>query len=222
MTARRPGGFPSQRLIFQRALRSELLQRDNGKVAALVCNSCLPQLVILRLLAAVAYIAVLAVAACGSIVLSAEDTHYFIMDSEQRAHAPSWDGNQDTWDEFREAVNIWMMAEDLEKSYSVAARLIMRLTGPAKTVVKSMGPAEIHPTLDSSPVKDETASDWKARRNREGIKKVMEQLNAKLGVTRPTQRGERLEEFFQTKSSIEDIVNASPTGACDMKSHLRG
>ena len=121
--------------------------------------------------AVIVYIALRAIAACGGIVLSAEDALRFIMDSEHRVQAPSWDGNQDTWDEFREAVNIWMMAEDLEKSYSVAARLIMRLSGPAKTVVKYLGPAEIHPTLEQSPVKDETAADWKSRRNREGMEK---------------------------------------------------
>ena len=120
-------------------------------------------------------------------------------EGHERISVPTWDGNQDSWDEFRDAVAMWTLAEDLERSYSVAARLVMRLTGPAKTVVKTMPATDLHPTLADDVVEGESTADWRARRNRVGILRVVEKIQAKLRVTRPTQRGERLEEFFQTK-----------------------
>ena len=120
-------------------------------------------------------------------------------DLADRMVVPSWDGNQDKWEEFKEAVEMWTLAEDLERSYSVAARLVMRLTGPAKTVVKSMTGDQLHPTLADDPIEGELTADWRSRRNRTGIQNVMRLLQEKLGITRPTLRGERLEEFFQTR-----------------------
>ena len=49
-----------------------------------------------------------------------------------RSPVPSWDGNPDRWVEYRDEVSLWLMAEDLEKTYSVAVRLVQRMTGSAK------------------------------------------------------------------------------------------
>ena len=48
---------------------------------------------------------------------------------------PAWDGNPANWRRYRDEVRVWLLAERTDNiSYSLAARLIQRLTGAARRV----------------------------------------------------------------------------------------
>ena len=115
------------------------------------------------------------------------------------AHVPTWDGNPERWNDFAEEVALWSLGENLEVSYSLAARLVGRLTGSARKTARQMTAVQMHPDLSDAVVQNEDAAAWKARRNKVGIDNVMTRLRERLGVSKPVQKGERLETFFQTR-----------------------
>ena len=45
---------------------------------------------------------------------------------------PAWDGSPATWRRYKRAVEIWLEGENLEVPYSIAARMVQKLTGTAR------------------------------------------------------------------------------------------
>ena len=53
----------------------------------------------------------------------------------RRNFVPQWDGNPTSWRRYKDEVRVWLLAERTDNiSYSLAARLIQRLTGAARRV----------------------------------------------------------------------------------------
>ena len=51
---------------------------------------------------------------------------------------PGWDGRPDTWQEYKDQVRIWQLGSPADANYSLAARLVSHLRGPAKRLGLSM------------------------------------------------------------------------------------
>ena len=45
---------------------------------------------------------------------------------------PSWNGNPETWQQYKEDVRIWTLGTKLDVEYSLAARLVSNLRGAAR------------------------------------------------------------------------------------------
>ena len=45
---------------------------------------------------------------------------------------PTWDGNPATWWKYKAEVDLWKEAENLKAEYSLAARMVQKLTGTAR------------------------------------------------------------------------------------------
>ena len=48
------------------------------------------------------------------------------------ARVPAWDGNPRTYEDYRRKVEWWLEGEKLNVPYSLAARLVRKLSGAAK------------------------------------------------------------------------------------------
>ena len=62
-----------------------------------------------------------------------------------REHVPSWAGNPETWQAYKDEVRIWLLGSKLDVEYSLAARLVAKLRGPARRIGLSMTDAELNP-----------------------------------------------------------------------------
>ena len=54
------------------------------------------------------------------------------MEDERRSFVPNWDGNPGGWKRYRDEVRVWLLSERKDVSYSLAARLVQRLSGAAR------------------------------------------------------------------------------------------
>ena len=106
---------------------------------------------------------------------------------------PKWDSSPSTFQKYRDEVRVFRMAENLEQSYSVSARLISALTGPARRIGMQLTDEQLLPSEDADGKKLETS----AARNAEGIRILLSTLESTLQPKKSTDRGLRMEEFFQ-------------------------
>ena len=51
---------------------------------------------------------------------------------------PSWDGNPERWQTYKDEVRIWTLGTNLDVGYCVAARLVSALRGSARRVGLAM------------------------------------------------------------------------------------
>ena len=63
----------------------------------------------------------------------------------RQEQVPSWNGSPETWQNYRDEVRIWLLGSKLEVEYSLAARLVAKLRGPARRVGLAMADAELNP-----------------------------------------------------------------------------
>jgi len=99
------------------------------------------------------------------------------------SYIPCWDGNPAGWITYREEVRIWSLGVDTSVKSSLAARLVARLTGPARRAALSLKDDQLMPTDD----------DPKA-----GIKTLLDHLRTAVGQDEaPIRKGESMEEFFE-------------------------
>ena len=71
---------------------------------------------------------------------------------EQDRRVPSRNGNPETWEQYKDEVRIWQLGSSLDVSYSLAARLVQQLRGPARRIGLSMKDEELAPVLaDGTP-----------------------------------------------------------------------
>ena len=66
-------------------------------------------------------------------------------DRDNREQVPSWSGNPETWQAYKDEVRIWLLGSKLDVEYSLAARLVTKLKGPARRLGLSMTDEELNP-----------------------------------------------------------------------------
>ena len=66
-------------------------------------------------------------------------------ESGNRQIIPSWDGAPAGWQRYQEQVRLWRMGENLDVKYSVAARLVARLSGAARRACINMTEESLMP-----------------------------------------------------------------------------
>ena len=72
--------------------------------------------------------------------------HWKDSDKEDgKRRIPSWDSNPATFYEYKDAVKIWALGENLDVNYCVAARLIPHLSGAAYTVATTIAEEDLMP-----------------------------------------------------------------------------
>ena len=67
--------------------------------------------------------------------------------SGDRRHIPTWNGNAAKWESFRDEIRVWRLGENENVKYSLAARLVSGLTGPARLTCMTMDAEQLHPPL---------------------------------------------------------------------------
>ena len=116
--------------------------------------------------------------------------------SGDRRHTPTWNGNAAKWESFRDEIRVWRLGENLNVKYSVAARLVSGLSGPARMTCMTMDADQLHPPPGDGPVA--TAHQ---RRNVAGLDDVMNVLQSSPLVKKlPARKNELLHAFFRDDS----------------------
>ena len=114
------------------------------------------------------------------------------MNNDQFNLVPSWDGRQDTWENYQDEVRIWVLGSPPGPEYSLAARLVSRLKGPARRIGLKMTDDELMPT---PPVYTDGKVTTPANHT-QAVKLLMERLGT-LAPAKTQRRGTYLKEFFQ-------------------------
>ena len=107
---------------------------------------------------------------------------------------PSWDGRPDTWQEYKDEVRIWVLGSSNTAEYSLAARLVAHLRGPARRIGLSLTDEQLSPDITET-----TLGDGKVQRNvshADSIKLLMDKLAA-LAPQQQDRRGQYLRDFFR-------------------------
>ena len=60
---------------------------------------------------------------------------------------PSWGGQPDLWEAYKDEVRIWLLGSPNTDDYSLAARLVSHLRGPARRIGLSLTDEELMPTV---------------------------------------------------------------------------
>ena len=123
--------------------------------------------------------------------------------SDDHSNIPTWDGNPSAWTTFSNEVKLWRLSENLEVNFSLASRLVRKLSGSARRAVASLGEEQLHPAY--IPEEGQTPltvpADQKAWRNKRGIENVMAKLLQDLGQQKPVRKGESLYELISGRRS---------------------
>ena len=104
---------------------------------------------------------------------------------------PSWNGDPDLWETYKERVQIWLIATKPEPHCSLAARLIQHLSGAAQRIGLKLDKKDLLPEEEV----------WLERRlvtpanHQPAVDKLLEALS-KLAPNTEDRRGTYLEEFF--------------------------
>ena len=116
---------------------------------------------------------------------------------------PRWDSSASQFQRYRDEIRVFRLAENLEQSYSIAARLVSALSGPAKRVGLSLSDRELMPEYaDYAAAEAEIQAGRqppklsKAEANDLAIKTLLSKLEKTLQPMRSQERGTRLEDFF--------------------------
>ena len=72
--------------------------------------------------------------------------HWKDTDKEDgKRRIPNWDSNPSTFYEYKDAVKIWALGENLDVNYCVAARLIPHSSGAAYTIATTIPEEDLMP-----------------------------------------------------------------------------
>ena len=113
---------------------------------------------------------------------------------------PGWDGHPSTWSRYKESVRIWALSENLDVRFSMAARLISRLTGAARRCTVNMSRVELMPIKGQEAQHDDDGVIVKPAIPEDleyGINNVMERLRSQLQPEPLISRGEAMTSFFK-------------------------
>ena len=113
------------------------------------------------------------------------------MASDGAPRVPSWNGDPDLWESYKEKVKIWLIATKPEPHCSLAARLIQNLSGTAQRIGLKIDERDLLPEEER----------WEDRRlvkpanHKPAVEKLLQALS-KLAPNTEERRGTYLEEFF--------------------------
>ena len=124
---------------------------------------------------------------------------------------PGWDGSPQTWRRYKRAVEIWIEGENLEVSYSIAARMVTKLTGTARNradlipltelrpirAMAAVEAREANPSTGEPPTPYQPAveADWMR-----GINRLMEELEKMPGIPLVVKKGSTRKWFYDNLS----------------------
>ena len=121
---------------------------------------------------------------------------------------PAWDGNPTSWWKYKQDVELWLEGEDLEVKYSIAARMVQRLTGTARIranlfKVESLRPqrpvatvpAVVVEGVETTPATPAVAANW-----RRGIDHLLSDLEKMPGIPKVVRTGNQRSWFYKSLS----------------------
>ena len=119
---------------------------------------------------------------------------------------PTWDGNPTTWWKYKQDVELWLEGEDLEVKYSIAARMVQRLTGTARIranllaveALRPQRPVAAIPAVMSgdavqTPEVPAVPANW-----RRGIDYLLNDLEKMPGIPQVVRTGNQRSWFYET------------------------
>ena len=134
------------------------------------------------------------------------------------ARIPGWDGNPNTWWRYKQDVELWLEGEDLEVKYSIAARMVQKLTGTARIRANLLDVRHLRPqrpvarvpaVVDSAgnevtPEVPAVLADWRA-----GIDYLLEDLEKMPGIPKVVRKGAQRSWFYEslTRRPGETMAN---------------
>ena len=134
--------------------------------------------------------------------------------SDDHSNMPTWDGNPSTWTSFSNEVKLWRLSENLEVNFSLASRLVRKLSGSDRRAVATLVETVLHPAYVVTGDRDATPAtefEKKAWRNKQGIENVMSKLLADLGQRR-SEKAKRSMSFSEPRSTRGAALSGSPIG----------
>mmetsp|Transcript_92866 Transcript_92866/g.167784 ORF Transcript_92866/g.167784 Transcript_92866/m.167784 type:complete len:158 (-) Transcript_92866:14-487(-) len=69
----------------------------------------------------------------------------FFKKDDHKREIPAWDGHPAGWLTYVDEVKKWLLGDPLDVPYSIAARLVQKLSGPAKRIGNAMSDVELMP-----------------------------------------------------------------------------
>ena len=125
----------------------------------------------------------------------------FDRDDNHRHPIPTWDGAPQGWQKYVEQVRLWQLGENLDVKFSLAARLISRMSGSARRACINMPAADLMPVRGFAGVDDEAGGEIAEsvlENLAAGIENVMKKLKENLHPEPLVSRGEALSAFFKS------------------------
>ena len=125
---------------------------------------------------------------------------------------PSWDGNPATWWKYKAEVDLWKEAENLKAEYSLAARMVQKLTGTARIranliKLENLRPqrpvARIPEVLDAdgsvlTPAVDAVEANWT-----KGIEYLMSNREKMCGIAVVVKKAQQRSWFYNQRAEEE-------------------
>ena len=122
---------------------------------------------------------------------------------------PGWDGAPPTWRRFKRAVDIWLEGENLDVPYSLAARMVQKLTGTARNRADLIPLKELRPIRASPAVEAVEASEGVEAVEAQpaiaadltaGIRRLMAELESMPGIPKVVKAGNSRSWFYDQLS----------------------
>ena len=118
---------------------------------------------------------------------------------------PSWDGNPATWWKYKADVELWKESENLRAEYSLAARMVQKLSGTARVRANLIDLAKLRPQRpvaaapavtdgqgnEVTPAVAAMEANWT-----KGIDFLMEELEKMIGVTPVVKKAQQRSWFY--------------------------
>ena len=111
-------------------------------------------------------------------------------DDRDRNFVPKFSGDPTQWNNYRDDVRLWLLAEKQDVYFCLAARLVRGLSGSARRVCLKMTKEE----LSARPATDTVPADLER-----GVNNVLNRLEESLGMTKASRKGTALDKFLATR-----------------------
>ena len=118
-------------------------------------------------------------------------------DSGSRSPLPPWDSSLGVFARYKDEVRVFRLGEDLGRSYSIAARLVSPLSGPARRIGLSLKDLELFPDERCSTPRRTTKESCSnnTKRNAEDIRILLDRLESTLQTKKSEEKGLKMNEF---------------------------
>ena len=114
-----------------------------------------------------------------------------------QARIPSWNGNPESWETYRDEVRIWLLGVKVDVDYCLAARLVSQLRGPARRIGLAMTDDELSADPPAPPAEEGQPRPARTRaQSVAGINRLLSRLES-LAPQMHQRRGTYMREFFK-------------------------